>query len=118
MASFFFDIDGTITVWQTNELLVGAIELLVKLKQDGHVIIITTKRNSEEKRKATLQMLNENKIPYDHILFGVPSPRIIINDRGAGGIHCEKNGDISKIANAINELLEKFKNVYSKDEEK
>ena len=84
MAAFIFDIDGTLVDWHTNDWMPGALEMLRELKQEGHQIIFTTMRGHQDIDKLwsienTLPLLEQLGIEY-RILFGVPSPRMIIDD--------------------------------------
>lgn len=95
--AIFFDLDGVILKWRTNEPIKGALELVQKLHENGIQIIFTTRRGMDDPndecahligdpvvgREATEELLKElfPDIPYQ-VLWGVDSPRILINDEG------------------------------------
>ena len=89
MATFFFDIDGVLFSYGTNNPIKNNIERLVLLKNNGHKIILTTARKSTNNQPHHLNILNTKQvlldkgIPFDEIIEDVTSPRIIINDEGA-----------------------------------
>lgn len=93
--AFLIDIDGTIFHHSTQTPMDGAKELLDEMVTKGHQIILTTWRGNGVfpdnhpvySESATRIALEKNKIPFDQILFGVMSPRIVINDDGAGAIN-------------------------------
>lgn len=100
MACFFFDIDGTLCKHGTQELLPGALETLTAIKAAGHEIILTTYRSGKFlsppfSTQATYEMLRLNQVPYDHILFDIESPRIVINDDGARAVEVERDSDVN-----------------------
>ena len=91
MAALFFDLDGTLLDWHTNDWMPGAVEMLQKLKQEGHQIIFMTMRGHQDIDKLwsienTLPILEKLGIEY-RILFGVPSPRVMFDDSPTCGIH-------------------------------
>lgn len=93
------DLDGTIcTIRKEGEtysdvkLKKGAKEMIKKLHDAGHTIVINTARNMgstghnigkamKNVGKITLDWLNENGIEYDEIFFGKPNADITIDDR-------------------------------------
>lgn len=99
MACYFIDLDGTFMKYGTNEPLEGAMDFYNKLKKNGHQIIFTTKRqmayghsrNHPMNPEKTIEDLKSLGIDYDNIIFGVESPRIVINDDGASAINHKKN---------------------------
>lgn len=111
MSTFFFDIDGTLVRHSTTEMLPNAVNMLIELKKSGHKIILITRRGDQEwgpddkiySKKPTLEMLKNNKVPYDDIIFDVSSPRIIVDDEISAVIRrepnkewCEKETEILK----------------------
>jgi len=87
--TIFIDLDGVITKntgklttpnWHESEINEDNANKLRELDLTKTAIIITTSR-PEEMREETLQLLEENKIPYSGILFGLMHcKRILIND--------------------------------------
>lgn len=93
------DLDGTIcTIRQENETYAdvrvkpGAAEMIKKLHDAGHTIVINTARNMgstghnvgralKNVGKITLEWLDKNGIIYDEIFFGKPNADITIDDR-------------------------------------
>jgi len=54
------------------EIKTNAVEVINKLKSDGHKIIFITSRGEESGKGATeitLKYLENNKVPYDNIIF-------------------------------------------------
>jgi hypothetical protein len=88
MSAHIFDIDGTIVDFHTNEWLKGAKELLVRLYNEGHNIILITMRcerdentiwSIENTKNTILKELDDLGVKY-LIIFNVQSPRIIHDD--------------------------------------
>ncbi len=97
LVTFFIDIDGTIVRWSDRKPIESAVKTINKWYDAGHRIVITTKRGdwgdmsfSEEK---TLKELKDIGLKYHDILFDCPSPRIVINDAGAGAIEHPQDAD-------------------------
>lgn len=68
-----------------DRLLDGVKEYLDKLPEEDKVLILTSRL--EEYREMTLTFLYENKIRFDHILFGMPvGERILVNDKKPSGL--------------------------------
>jgi len=101
MSAYFIDLDGTLVAHGTNDLLPGAKRLLQFIHAEGHQVIVTTRRGiefeghpvyAEQPTEAFLRQLEQElEIKFTHILYGVPSPRIIINDDGCESIKTETN---------------------------
>lgn len=108
-SAFFIDLDGTLLKHSTNEIIDGAIELLNNIKSKGGMIIITTFRGDIWHdhpiygKQSTLDALEELGIEYDHILFNVPSPRIIMND---AGVHAVRHLVDSTIDYNVDDLIQ------------
>lgn len=89
MATYFFDIDGVIFRYGSNQVLENSQKKLAKLKQQGNTIILTTARKPKDNQppqlniENTIKALKDQGIPFDQIIHDVESPRIIINDEGA-----------------------------------
>jgi hypothetical protein len=88
MSAHFFDIDGTIVNYHTNNWIAGAKELILDLYEHGHDIILITMRgitddnnewSMQNTKNTILKELDDLKIKYV-IIFGVQSPRIIHDD--------------------------------------
>ncbi len=101
MAAYFIDLDGTLFQFGTNELLPGALEELNRLKDNGDIIVLTTRRGDLEfegheifGEHNTLCALEKLKIPYSQILFNLPSPRVVVNDSGAYAINVKPDSRI------------------------
>ena len=105
MTAFLLDLDGTTVHFGTNKLIDGKLEEMIELTKAGHQIIFLTARAydgpgayqwppghvfTKEGTQPLLDHLKEHGINV-RILFGVLSPRIVINDAGAHAITCEKN---------------------------
>ncbi len=86
--TYFVDIDGTIFVYRKfetyketdAEVIKSSKQFLQKVKNDGHMVILTTAR-PEDLRNHTIYELNKNNIPYDRLIMGIErGPRYLIND--------------------------------------
>lgn len=107
--TYFVDIDGTIFVYRKfetyketdAEVIKSSKQFLQKVKDDGHMIILTTAR-PEDLREHTIYELNKNNVPYDRLIMGIErGPRYLINDMDpkkpgdrAIGINVIRNGGI------------------------
>jgi capsule biosynthesis phosphatase len=87
-----FDLDNTLVTYPTIpgdyrsvKPIPNMIELLNKLKSEGHEIIIHTTRSIKTHGKdvafVTIGTLERFNIPYDELIFGKPMADIYINDR-------------------------------------
>ena len=89
MATYFFDIDGTLVEYHTNRWLPGAKEHLVELCRQGHKIYLMTMRcdardadsewSPERTRQTVLRDLNQLGV-FCEILWDVASPRVLVDD--------------------------------------
>jgi histidinol phosphatase-like enzyme len=88
MSTHFFDIDGTIVNYHTNDWIPGAKEYIKKLSDDGCQIVFITMRDecrdknevwSVENTRKILQELEDLNIKFT-VLFNISSPRIIHDD--------------------------------------
>jgi len=86
--TYFVDIDGTIFVYRKFEtyessnaqVIKSTKQYLQQVKDDGHMIILTTAR-PEYLRDHTVYELSKNNIPYDRLIMGIErGPRYLIND--------------------------------------
>ena len=99
--TYFFDLDGTLTIHGTNDLLPGALELLTGIIKNGDQIVFTTRRGDDWAedniygKKRTLEFLESLKkeygINYEAVIFNLNSPRIVVNDDGVGTIEHKTN---------------------------
>ena len=91
--TFFIDIDGTIIRWN-GEPIESAVTTIHAWYDAGHRIVITTYRGTRIARESnprfgvtnTIEELKKIGLKYHDILFDCPSPRVVINDTGAGAI--------------------------------
>ena len=86
--TYFVDIDGTIFKYRKfetyesskAEVIPSTLEYLQRVKEEDHMIILTTAR-PEELRIHTVMELNTNNVPYDRLVMGIErGPRYLIND--------------------------------------
>lgn len=91
-AIFIDIIDGTIIDKKTEQPLPNAVETINEWYENGHRIILTTRRGNEwydstnrYSEQSTIRLLKSIGLKYHDILFNIDSPRIIINDKGAFG---------------------------------
>lgn len=89
--TWIFDLDGTIVkhngykIDGADSLLPGAKEYLDAIPPQDKVIIFTSRK--AEYRDETLRFLDDHKVRYDNILFGMPmGERIVVNDRKPSGL--------------------------------
>ncbi|MBM08023.1 MAG: capsular biosynthesis protein [Magnetovibrio sp.] len=89
-----FDLDGTLCTGNYDEAqpLPGIKELLIRLKDEGHVIIIHTARGMNTNRanigkvtatlaKLTLEQLDKWEFVYDEVIFGKPAADLYVDDK-------------------------------------
>ena len=89
--TWIFDLDGTLVRhngYKTegrDTLLPGAAAYLASLPEEDRILLLTSR--TEEYREQTLAFLEEEKIRYDQIIFGLPyGERILVNDRKPSGL--------------------------------
>ncbi len=90
MAALISDLDGSAFLWGTNTFVPGAYEHLRKFYDAGNQIIFVTQRDSVWSIKSPEKML-KNLFPNCVVIFGVTSPRILLNDAGAIAINHPKD---------------------------
>ena len=86
---YCIDVDGTVcsTIeedYQNATPIYAAIQLIQKMKKDGHYIILFTARGSMtgiDWRPLTLQQMELWGVPFDELIFGKPAADIYIDDR-------------------------------------
>ena len=107
--TYFVDIDGTIFIYRkfetyestTAEVIESTKEFLLKKKEEGHMIVLTTAR-PDWLYNHTVNELKVNNIPFDRLVMGIErGPRYLINDMDpnnpgerAIAINLERNGGI------------------------
>lgn len=95
--TIFCDIDGTLVEVGTEEPLPGAIESINRAYDKGFHVVLTTMRcdnwgwGHKWSQKSTERMLEVIGVKYHRIIWGVPSPRILINDEGASAIPLKRD---------------------------
>lgn len=96
--ALFFDIDGTLFYHGTGTPIGDSIEAVKTLADEGYKIYLTTYRGDENwpdnhkyGKGTTLRQLEDLGVPYEEILWNVPSPRILINDDGVGVLRAYTN---------------------------
>lgn len=89
--TWIFDLDGTLLKhngYKTDgkdTLLPGVREYFSRIPDEDKVVVLTSR--TEEHRERTLRFLEENRIRYDEVLFGMPmGERIVVNDRKPSGL--------------------------------
>ena len=89
--TWILDLDGTIVkhngykIDGEDSLLGGAKEFLDSIGSEDMVVFITSR--PEEYAGQTETFLKENKIRYDHIIYGAPyGERILVNDNKPSGL--------------------------------
>lgn len=105
MATYFFDIDGTLTYESTNELLPNAERVLSELVNHGHQVVITTARprfGSAALIKQIAKITGETG--QCSVLFGVSSPRVVINNEGVYAV--KRKTDKAWTVEDCNDLLQ------------
>lgn len=102
--TWILDLDGTILVhdgpyiFGKDQFLPGAKEFLENIPTRDIIIFLTAR--GEWEKDHTLRFLKENKVRYNHIIFGAgQGERILIND-------CKPDGLVT--AFAINTTRDKF----------
>jgi hypothetical protein len=82
--TWIIDIDGTVLRHNghkdsRDQVLNGVIEFWEKIPEKDFIILVSARE--EIYLDSTLQLLQENRIRYDRVIFGVPrGERIMIND--------------------------------------
>jgi capsule biosynthesis phosphatase len=122
-----FDLDNTLVTYPsipgnytTVKPIIRNIQLLNKLKKEGHEIIIYTARRMQTHGSnvgkvikdialTTINTLENLNIPYDELIFGKPIADIYIDDRA---INPYINNDLSFFGLFTNQLDEEY--IYNK----
>jgi len=89
--TWIFDLGGTLVKHNgykldgTDTLLEGVRAYLDAIPREDRIIILTSR--TEDYRRSTLDFLQEQRVRYDDILFGMPvGERIVVNDRKPSGL--------------------------------
>ena len=89
--TWILDLDGTIVkhngykIDGVDSFLPGAQEFLKTIPERDMIVFLTSR--TEEYRILTESFLKENKVRYDHIIYGVPyGERILVNDDKPSGL--------------------------------
>ncbi len=89
--TWLLDLDGTIVkhngylIDGFDTLLEGALDFLSKIPEKDSIVFLTSR--DEKYREATVRFLEENKIRFHKILFGLPyGERILLNDCKPSGL--------------------------------
>lgn len=93
MAAALIDLDGTTFLWSTETFLPGAYAELQRFQQAGNQLIFVTQRDSENWKDplSRVELFLKRVFPGCTVIFGVSSPRILINDAGAIAINHPQN---------------------------
>ncbi len=94
MAALISDLDGTIFDWGTEKFLPGAHEELARFcSVDGNQLIFVTQRSSQNWSEplSRTELYLKRFFPGCVVIFGISSPRILVNDAGAVAINHPKN---------------------------
>ncbi len=88
MATLIADLDGTVFYYGTDKFLPGALETLLKFNKvkDNDLVFITARWEDGVFSMRTKDLL-ESHFGETPIVWGVSSPRILINDEGAKAIN-------------------------------
>ncbi len=97
MATYLLDFDGVFFCYGTMTPAQGAVEYVRRLKRQGNEIVFLTARKTENNDPpqlgitATKERLEALGVPYDAVIEGLSSPRIVVNDEGAYAINHPKD---------------------------
>ncbi|OUW81782.1 MAG: hypothetical protein CBD74_07875 [Saprospirales bacterium TMED214] len=97
MATYLLDFDGVFFQYGTMVPAEGAVDYVRRLKREGNEVIFLTARKTEENDPPELGVADTKKrlegvdVPYDAVIEGISSPRIVINDEGAYTINHPRN---------------------------
>lgn len=110
--ALFFDLDGTVFYHGTGDPIGNSIDFIKTLHKEGYKIYFTTYRGPENwpddskyGKQTTLDQLDKLNVPYEDIIWDVPSPRIIINDDGVESVRVKTNEGFN-----LDEILDILKN--------
>lgn len=110
MATYLLDFDGVFFRHGTMEPAEGAVDFVRGLKSRGHCIVFLTARqrlNNDPDNltvEKTEQMLASLGVPFDRIVEGVTSPRVIVNDEGAYAINHPRDLPLHRLTRELSRL--------------
>ncbi len=114
--TWVLDLDGTLVEhngYKTGEdkWLPGALDFLRSIPAEDYILILTARFEDWAPAK-TKEFLEEHKVRYNEILFGMPQgERILLNDDKPSGLRCahvinpKRNQGLEHIKIKINEDL-------------
>ncbi len=85
MAALFVDLDGTLFQYGTNRPNAGWVEAMHEAQRNGHQLIFTTKRESQNSVQRALAAQGLKGF----VITNVDSPRVLFNDEGAFAVNHE-----------------------------
>ncbi len=93
MPAAFVDLDGVTFDWGTETFLPGAYEELTRFQSAGNELVFTTLRSSQNwgEPLSLTELFLKRTFPGCTVLFGISSPRILMNDTGAIAINHPQN---------------------------
>ncbi len=97
MATYLLDFDGVFFRYGTMTPAEGAVDYVRRLKRQGNDVVFLTARKTDQNDPPELAIADTKKrlealgVPYDAVVEGVSSPRIVINDEGAYAINHPKD---------------------------
>ena len=91
MATLISDLDGSAFYWGSNTFVPGAYERLKEFYDQGNQLIFVTQRGNVWETAKPVEKYLKSLFPDCIVLFGITSPRILINDQGARAINHPQN---------------------------
>ncbi len=91
------DIDGTVFKYGTTEFVDNALQELTEIVENGGQIVFITAREKNWPGAKSVKTKLMREFPEAVIVWGSPSPRVIINDEGARAINHSTNAKWRKI---------------------
>lgn len=88
--TWLIDIDGTLMIHNGHKhgddvVLDGVKEFFATIPAEDKIILLSAR--TEDEKEATLNVLNQNGLRYDEVIFGLPTgERILINDAKPSGL--------------------------------
>ncbi len=111
--TWIFDLDGTLVkhngykIDGHDTLLDGAKEYVECIPTEDKILILTSR--TDEYKDMTLELLEQNGIRYDEILFNMPmGERIVVNDRKPSGIDMAVAVNIDRDKPVFPEVIRKL----------
>ena len=95
MATYIFDLDGTLVEFHTNRFLPGALDMLREKAAEGHRLIVISMRAARDHAEEwsienAVKLFNSVGINVT-LLVDVPAPRMLVDDMKPTAIHRELN---------------------------